>query len=61
MLDLIRREGGYAYQSHPRTKGSTGFPDKIKETAHFRDSRYWELAGKRCPQTCRVCVKVCVH
>ena len=49
MLDLMRREGGYAYQSHPRTKGSTGFPDKIKETAHFRDSRYWGAGWKAMP------------
>ena len=49
MLDLMQREGGYAYQSHPRTKGSTGFPDKIKETAHFRDSRYWGAGWKAMP------------
>ena len=49
MLDLIQREGGYAYQSHPRTKGSTGFPDKIKETAHFRDPRYWGAGWKAMP------------
>src|SRR4030095_11068197 len=29
MLELVRREGGYMYQTHPRTKGSTGYPDKI--------------------------------
>jgi len=49
MLDLIRREAGYAYQSHPRTKGSTGFPDKIKETEHFRDPRYWGAGWKAMP------------
>ncbi|MCC6365442.1 MAG: hypothetical protein IT165_18165 [Bryobacterales bacterium] len=40
MLDLIRLENGIAYQSHPRTKGSTGYPDKIRDTEHFRDPRY---------------------
>ncbi len=49
MLDLIRRETGYAYQSHPRTKGSTGFPDKIKDTEHFRDSRYLGAGWKAMP------------
>jgi hypothetical protein len=49
MLDLIHREGGYAYQSHPRTKGSTGFPDKIKDSPHFRDSRYLGAGWKAMP------------
>jgi hypothetical protein len=49
MLELIRREGGYAYQTHPRTKGSTGFPDKIVETEHFRDPRYLGAGWKAMP------------
>jgi hypothetical protein len=49
MLELIRREGGYAYQTHPRTKGSTGFPDKIAETEHFRDPRYLGAGWKAMP------------
>jgi len=49
MLDLVRREGGYMYQTHPRTKGSTGFPDKILETEHFRDPRYLGGGWKALP------------
>ena len=49
MLELIRQEGGFAYQSHPRTKGSTGFPDKIKGSVHFRDSHYWGAGWKAMP------------
>jgi hypothetical protein len=49
MLDLIRREGGYMYQTHPRTKGSTGFPDKILMTEHFRDPRYLGAGWKAMP------------
>jgi hypothetical protein len=49
MLDLVRREGGYMYQTHPRTKGSTGFPDKIFETDHFRDPRYLGAGWKAMP------------
>jgi hypothetical protein len=49
MLDLVRREGGYMYQTHPRTKGSKGFPDKIRETAHFRDPRYLGVGWKAMP------------
>ena len=53
MLDLVRREGGYMYQTHPRTKGSTGFPDKILETDHFRDPRYLGAGWKAMPSDLR--------
>jgi hypothetical protein len=49
MLELIRREGGYMYQTHPRTKGSKGFPDKIRESEHFRDQRYLGAGWKAMP------------
>jgi hypothetical protein len=49
MLELVRREGGYMYQTHPRTKGSTGFPDKILTTDHFRDPRYLGAGWKAMP------------
>ena len=49
MLDLVRREGGYMYQTHARTKGSTGFPDKIVSTEHFRDPRYLGAGWKAMP------------
>lgn len=49
MLELVRREGGYMYQTHPRTKGSTGFPDTILTTEHFRDSRYFGAGWKAMP------------
>jgi hypothetical protein len=47
--DMVKREGGYVYQTHPRTKGSTGFPDKIRETAYFRDPRYLGAGWKAMP------------
>ena len=37
------------YQTHPRTKGSTGYPDKILATEHFRDNRYWGAGWKAMP------------
>jgi hypothetical protein len=49
LLDLVRREGGYMYQTHPRTKGSTGFPDQIRDTEHFRDPRYLGAGWKAMP------------
>ena len=49
MFDLVRREGGYMYQTHPRTKGSTGFPDRILATDYFRDSSYLGAGWKAMP------------
>ena len=49
MFELVRREGGYMYQTHPRTKGSTGFPDKIVGTDHFSDARYLGAGWKAMP------------
>ncbi len=49
LLDLVRREDGWMYQTHARTKGSTGYPDAIRETAHFQDSRYFGAGWKAIP------------
>ena len=49
LLEMLREEKGWAYQTHPRTKGSTGFPDKIRDTAHFRDPRYFGVGWKQMP------------
>jgi hypothetical protein len=49
MLELVRKEGGYMYQTHPRTKGSTGFPDEIRNTEHFTDPRYLGAGWKAMP------------
>jgi hypothetical protein len=46
MLDLVRRENGFAYQTHPRTKGSTGFPDKTRDEEYFRDPHYFGAGWK---------------
>lgn len=39
-LAMLRQEGGLMWQSHPRTKGSTSYPDESRETAHFRSDRF---------------------
>jgi len=49
MFELVQREGGYMYQTHPRTKGSTGFPDKILDTPYFRDPSYLGAGWKALP------------
>ena len=40
MMEMARRENMIIFMAHPRSKGSTGFPDAIKETAHFRHEYY---------------------
>jgi hypothetical protein len=39
-LEMLRREGGLVWQAHPRTKGSSGYPDAIRETEAFRSDRF---------------------
>ena len=46
---MVQAEHGYAYQTHPRTKGSTGYPDKILDTAYFHDPRYFGTGWKAMP------------
>ncbi len=47
--EMVGKEGGYVYQTHPRTKGSTGYPDAIRDTAYFRDPRYIGSGWKAMP------------
>lgn len=35
-IHLLRAENGYMYQTHPRTKGSTGFPDQIRDSEQLK-------------------------
>jgi hypothetical protein len=46
---MVKAEGGYVYQTHPRTKGSTGYPDKIMDTNYFRDPSYLGTGWKSMP------------
>src|SRR5439155_11819457 len=39
-LEMMRREGGFVWQAHPRTKGSSGYPEAIRDSEHFRSDRY---------------------
>ena len=47
--DMVKRENGYVYQTHPRTKGSTGYPDAILDTEYFHDPRYLGSGWKAMP------------
>jgi hypothetical protein len=39
-IEMARREEILISMPHPRTKGSTGFPDAIKDEAYFKDPHY---------------------
>jgi hypothetical protein len=49
LLDMMKREKGVAYQTHPRTKGSKEYPDKIRYTEHFLDDTYFGVGWKQMP------------
>jgi hypothetical protein len=46
LMEMAHREDLILYMPHPRSKGSTGFPDAIKDTPHFRDEN-WRGIGFR--------------
>jgi hypothetical protein len=39
-LDLLKKEDGLVWQTHPRTKGSAGYPDAVREKDFFRSDRF---------------------
>ena len=39
-LQMLMAENGLVWQAHPRTKGSSGYPDAIRDSAHFRSDRF---------------------
>lgn len=49
LLDLVRAENGFVYQTHPRTKGSMGYPDRIRDSAHFLDAHWFGAGWKALP------------
>lgn len=49
MLRLLDTVKGLAWTAHPRTKGSTGYPDKYREQAFFTSPRFLGAAWKPIP------------
>jgi hypothetical protein len=39
-LDLLKKEQGLVWQTHPRTKGSAGYPDATRERDFFQSDRF---------------------
>ena len=62
-LEMLRQEDGLVWQAHPRTKGSSGYPDAIKETAHFKSARFVGGAFQSLPadlSEARLCEERCL-
>jgi hypothetical protein len=49
ILAMVQREHGIMYQTHPRTKDSFGYPDKVRDTAFFRDPCFIGAGWKAMP------------
>lgn len=49
MLKLMEAENGLMWTAHPRTKGSTGYPDKYKDEKFFLSDHFLGGAWKHIP------------
>jgi hypothetical protein len=49
VFELMKREGALVWTTHPRTKGSTGYPDDIKDADYFKDDHWLGAAFKALP------------
>jgi len=49
LFELMKRENALVWQTHPRTKGSTGYPDKIREADYLRSDQWLGTAFKALP------------
>lgn len=46
VLEMLKRENGLVYQAHPRTKGSTGYPDAFRDKDYFKSDHYLGVSFK---------------
>ncbi len=49
VFEIMKLENALVWQTHPRTKGSTGFPDKIKDTDYLQSDQWLGTAFKAMP------------
>ncbi len=62
-MDLLNRENGLVWQTHPRTKGSTGYPDAVRDKDFFNSARYLGASFQSLPvdqSEKRLCEKRCL-
>ena len=63
-LDLLKKENGLVWQTHPRTKGSAGYPDAVKDKDFFQSDRYLGASFQSLPvdqSEKRLCEKRCLN
>ncbi len=64
LMEMVRRENILVSMPHPRTKGSTGFPDSIRQLPYFNDPHFhgvgfrWGMGLDRSEQ--RLCEYRCL-
>ncbi len=49
VIEMTRRENGIIYQTHPRTKSSYEYPDKVRQTDFFLDPHFFGAGWKAMP------------
>lgn len=49
LLDLVRAEQAFVYTTHPRTKGSVGYPDQVRDSPYFQDPKWFGAGWKALP------------
>lgn len=49
VFELMKRADALVWTTHPRTKGSTGYPDAVKDRDYFRSDRWLGTAFKALP------------
>jgi hypothetical protein len=62
-LNLLKQEQGLMWQAHPRTKGSAGYPDAVREQPHFLSDRFLGGSYQSLPvdqSEKRLCEKRCL-
>ena len=62
-LEMLRHENGFMWQAHPGTKGSTGYPEAIRQKEHFLSDRFVGASFQSLPvdqSEQRLCEKRCL-
>ncbi len=62
-LEMLKREQGLMWQAHPRTKGSTYYPDVVREKPHFLSDIFLGVSYQSLPvdqSEKRLCEKRCL-
>jgi hypothetical protein len=49
VIEMVRQENGIIYQTHPRTKSSYEYPDKVRQTDYFLDPHFTGAGWKAMP------------